>query len=47
MVSLRTRAPVAAYTKSLISIASCFRVVASADGVPFCSYIEHHLHAGS
>lgn len=37
-VSLRTRAPVAAYTKSLMSIAS-LRVL-------FCSFIEHHLRPG-
>ncbi|WP_020119409.1 hypothetical protein [Streptomyces canus] len=41
MVSLRTRAPVAAKTKSLMSIASwCCSVL-------FCSSIEHHLRSGS
>ncbi|EMF52703.1 MULTISPECIES: hypothetical protein [Streptomyces] len=47
-VSLRTRAPVAANTKSLMSIAS-WRAVGSACGVGvfFCSSIEHHLRLGS
>ncbi|MFI1355101.1 hypothetical protein ACH4TV_16250 [Streptomyces sp. NPDC020898] len=47
IVSLRTRAPVAAYTKSLMSTASCRCAVDSSDGLLlFCSYIEHHLHLG-
>ncbi|MGY1499381.1 hypothetical protein ACW4TU_22830 [Streptomyces sp. QTS52] len=47
IVSLRTRAPVAANTKSLMSIASCRCAVDPFDGgLSFCSYIEHHLRLG-
>ncbi|WP_328977356.1 hypothetical protein [Streptomyces canus] len=41
IVNLRTRAPVAANTKSLMSIAS-WRC-----SVLFCSSIEHHLRSGN
>ncbi|KUN65030.1 hypothetical protein AQJ46_28385 [Streptomyces canus] len=41
IVNLRTRAPVAANTKSLMSIAS-WRC-----SVLFCSSVEHHLRSGN
>ncbi|MFI1504981.1 hypothetical protein [Streptomyces sp. NPDC020597] len=46
VVSLLSRAPVAANTKSLTSIASCCAADCFGGGVLFCSYIEHHLRLG-
>ncbi|WP_319593751.1 hypothetical protein [Streptomyces sp. ID05-04B] len=45
-VSRRSRAPVAANTKSLTSIASWCAADRVGGGVLFCSYIEQNLRLG-